>query len=102
VKSLEVLVAGRARVAIQRVGSWWKANRAAAPRLFEQELSGAFELIASTPLAGEEWPSKRIPGVRRWLLPKSLHYVYYTVDEEHAVVRVRMLWYAGRGRAPKL
>ena len=97
-----IVVAGRARIAISRVGAWWKANRTAAPRLFEEELAGAFELIANAPAAGEEWRSQRLPGVRRWLLPKSRYHVYYTADEQQSVVIVRMVWFASRGRGPRL
>lgn len=101
-KPLRVVIAGRARIAIKRVGSWWKANRGAAPELFGEELAYTFELISTAPRAGEEWASQRVAGVRRWLLPKTLYHVYYTVDEDQNVVVVRMLWHAGRGRAPKL
>jgi plasmid stabilization system protein ParE len=102
VKPCRLVVAARARVAIRRVDAWWKLNRGAAPRLFEEELAAAFELIANTPRAGKEWPSMRLPAVRRWLLSKTQYHVYYTLDDDEAVAIVRMVWYAGRGRGPRL
>jgi plasmid stabilization system protein ParE len=96
-----LVVAARARLAINRVDAWWKTNRSAAPRMFEEELAAAFELMANVPAAGEAWPSA-LPDVRRWLLPKTRYHVYYTTDANQAVVVVRMIWYAARGRSPRL
>ena len=98
---MTLVVTARARSAIRRIGEWWKANRDA-KRLFEIELADAFELITQTPGVGEPWSSQRVAGVRRWLLPKTHYHVYYTVDETRSTVAVRMIWYAGRGRQPKL
>ena len=97
-----LVVAGRARLALLRIGAWWRANRSAAPELFQVELSQAFDLIANMPSSGELWTSARRPGIRRWLLPKTRYHVYYSVDDASTTVTVRMLWYAGRGRAPIL
>jgi plasmid stabilization system protein ParE len=97
-----LVLAGRARLAVLRIGAWWKENRRAAPRAFDDELAHALELIALTPAAGEPWRSQKLPGVRRWLLEKTRYHVYYTADEESRTVTVRMVWYAGRKRGPKL
>jgi len=79
-----VVVAGRARLAIVCIADWWAANRPKAPHLFDEELQKTLELLAAAPTVGEAWPSKRVPGVRRWLLRRTRYHAYYTVDEEQA------------------
>ena len=96
-----LVVAGRARLAIDRASAWWKTNRTSAPDLFAFELTSAFELIVTAPAGGEPWPS-HTPGVRRWLLPRTRYHIYYVADATETLVTVRMLWYAGRQRGPKL
>ena len=101
-KPHRIVVAARARTAIDRVAAWWKANRIAAPHVFAAELGAAFELISNTPAAGEVWPSRKVPHVRRCLLKKTRYHVNYAVDDAAAAVTILMVWYSGRGRGPKL
>ena len=84
------------------IATWWAENRPAAPGLFHQELVHAFELLSRSPRLGEEWPSLKLPNVRRWLLRECRYHVYYTVDEARSVVVMRVVWAAMRGSTPRL
>lgn len=85
----------------KRRKTWWQQHRPAAPDLFERELTAALERIRAAP----NLPSAYRPGqfdvlVRRVLLPKTQHHVYYTIEPD--VIVVLSVWGARKGRDPKL
>ena len=69
--------------------------------MFLDELEATLELLANMPVSGRSAPSRRYPGVRRRLMPKTRYHVYYTVDEADQVVAVRSVWQGQRGRRPR-
>jgi plasmid stabilization system protein ParE len=85
---------------IRAIHAWWRAHRPAAPDLFQQELSEAFSLLASSPRIGQPYRSSSVAGVRRILLRATRYHVYYVFDE--AIVKVLAVWSAVRGRGPSL
>jgi plasmid stabilization system protein ParE len=91
-----------ADVQIEAVAAWWKANREAAPDLFGDELAGAVELLTHAPDLGKPVRHKRIPGLRRLLLPATRYHVYYVHEMEADEVVVLAVWNAVRGRSPRL
>lgn len=97
-----VVISTRAESAVERADAWWRDHRPAAPDLLFEELAGALELIARAPHSGAPHPSRRAPGVRRWLLPSTRYHVYYSIDDASRTVTVRTFWHAMRGRAPRL
>jgi plasmid stabilization system protein ParE len=64
---------------IRKESRWWRPNRTKAPRLFQEELRRAFDLIAVYPEAGAIAEDSSLPGVRRILLQATHHYLYYRV-----------------------
>jgi plasmid stabilization system protein ParE len=90
-----------ARQAIQ-ISDWWGANRPAAAGLFNDELRAAFRLLRESPGIGSSCPSERRPDLRRLLIQRTGHHVYYRVDERSATVHVLAIWSVQRGRGPGL
>ena len=95
-------ISPRAGQQIRTASKWWIANRTAAPTMLVDELEAAYTLIVDMPFAGEGVPHSRISGLRRVLLGRTQHYLYYVVSEDAAVVEVLSLWHTSRGRPPRL
>ena len=38
--------------------------------------------------------------MRRLLLPRTGHHIYFTIDEPASLVRVHAIWHASRGHGP--
>jgi hypothetical protein len=68
---------------------WWAENRTAAPSLFAQEFR-------------DGWPTARHPDLRRVLMPRTKHHLYFRVDVPRQVVQVLAIWGAPRGSGPML
>jgi plasmid stabilization system protein ParE len=93
--------APKALAEAKSIKTWWRANRPAAPDLFEQELNAALERIGSTPTLGASYEEGNLDvPVRRMLLPKTRNHVYFVVDGDDVVVV--SVWGAPKGRGPAL
>jgi plasmid stabilization system protein ParE len=95
-------VAPQAKTQIETIGAWWRANREAAPELFAHELANALERLTARPRSGVLYTKRRGPTIRRLLLPKTHHHVYFSYDEAADLVEVRAVWHAARGSGPTL
>ena len=97
---LPVAFQHRASLEVATIDAWWRANRSSAQDLFLTELERTLEAVALLPSLGAPAKSKRIEGVRRILLAKTRHYVYYrpTVN----AIEILALWHTSRGRGPGL
>jgi plasmid stabilization system protein ParE len=84
------------------LASWWRLNRPKAPEAVREELDRAFSLLTLQPHIGARARSERLAGVRRLLLSRVRHHVYYRVDEARHQVEVLALWHANRDRGPSL
>jgi plasmid stabilization system protein ParE len=89
-----------ADVQIREVDDWWRNNRTAAPDLFLDELTAAFDIISHAPEIGRPYRRSHVPGTRRLLLAKSRYHVYYV--REAVVAKVLAVWHARRGVGPPL
>lgn len=65
-------------------------------------MAEAIRQLADAPRSGSPYAAPRPAGTRRLLLRKSGYHVYYTVDDHRAVVTIRAIWHAARGRPPQL
>src|SRR5207302_817487 len=101
VTDYRVIVAARAITEIEKAASWWSGNRQSVSSLLVDELQQAFEQLSTAPRSGIAVATK-LQGVRRLLLPKCKYHLYYTVDDQHRVVKVRAFWHAVRRRGPRL
>jgi plasmid stabilization system protein ParE len=87
---------------IAEAARWWWENRSAAPELFVREFVDATARLSRTPEVGVPHRHRRIPGVRRLLLPRTRYHVYYVYQEERDEVWILSVWSAVRGRRPPL
>lgn len=99
---MKVRVTPRARQRLKSVKRWWRANRPAAPTLFDDELAKAMALLAVTPRMGVIYRTKNGDVIYRLLLRKTEQHVYYYVDDKAREVVVLTVWGVRRGRGPKL
>lgn len=95
-------VAPRAEAQIRAISEWWRANRQAAPDLFVQELATALDTLVGTPGGGAKYSERRGVEIRRVLLQRSRHHVYFSYDEQTDIVSVRAVWHGARGKGPPL
>ena len=70
------------------------------PSLFMDELAAIFEIIGDLPQVGRLYRASPVPGVRRILLPRTRHHVYYVPRADDIVVLA--IWHAQRGDGPPL
>jgi plasmid stabilization system protein ParE len=97
---LGVVFQRRAAREIEAVDEWWRAHRTAAPELFVSELDAMLSALALMPTLGSPAKGERAPGVRRVLLRRTRHHVYYRVRDD--VLEVLAVWHAARGAGPGL
>lgn len=90
----------RARREIETIDAWWRTHRPLSPDAFLGDVEHAFEALLVHPGLGAQARSTRIVGVRRILLPRTHHHLYYRVAGE--VIQVLAVWHASRGRPPGL
>ncbi len=99
---MKLRVGKRAQQQVKKIEAWWVEHRPAAPSLFLDELEGTFRYITEARDAGIRWPTPRRPTLRRILLPRTQHHVYFLIDEPTATVHVLAVWGAPRRMTPKL
>jgi len=85
---------------IREIDAWWRANRAAAPDLFFEELTKAFKLIEEAPYIGRLYRKSPVRNTRRLLLSRTRYHVYYVPLATE--VWVLAVWHAQRGAGPPL
>ncbi len=95
-------VSPRAQQQIRSARKWWFANRDKAPFAFDEDLDEMIELLEISPMMGTLILSKRTPNLRRVLLERSNHHLYYRTVDDDRLVEVLCLWYAGRADRPSL
>ena len=83
------------------INDWWRDNRDKAPDLFDREVAEAVQRLAATPMIGVVYAMSRGREVRRLLLKKTRHFLYYRV-EHNGDVEVITIWGAQRRFGPKL
>jgi plasmid stabilization system protein ParE len=98
----EIRLTPAAETSVARNSAWWRENRSSAPDLVEEEFAAACALLAEAPHSGRPVSRRRIPGLRRVLLPATRHHLYYVFDEAAGEVVVLALWSAIRRRGPRL
>lgn len=77
---------------IAMIARWWRKNRPAAPKLFEDELDAALVAISEHPEIGPRARLRKHPDGRFYVLQRSGYVVFYLVDaelQEVTIVRAR-------------
>jgi len=91
-----------ARRQVDRIDRWWREHRPAARDLFARELADARALIADMPEMGNPYAERQGVLVRRVLLARTHHHLYYEVDQKNEVVMILAIWGTQLGRGPRL
>ena len=99
---MKLQVGKRAQHQIRTIETWWVEHRPSAPMLFTDELERTFRHLCAIRDAGIRWPTPRRPALRRVLMPRSGHHVYFLPDDGTSTVHVVAVWGAPRGTAPEL
>jgi plasmid stabilization system protein ParE len=99
---VKLVISKRARRQIERIQGWWSEHRPAARGLFLDELAAAELQLRSTPELGSIYIEARAGVVRRVLLVKTRHHLYYRYRSDLDELTVLSVWGAPRGRAPTL
>jgi plasmid stabilization system protein ParE len=76
------------------------ASRHLSPTVLRAEVREALQLLSRHPEAGPR--DHDVVGVRRLLLSRSQHLLYYEVDHTRATIEIIALWHTARGGAPPL
>lgn len=80
--------------------AWWKGHRDER-ECFQEQLLEALSLLAHSPHVGRRVESRRREfTVRRLLLKKSRHLIFYSVDDRSGVVEVLRVWQANQEDPP--
>jgi plasmid stabilization system protein ParE len=98
---MKLRVTPRALAEAKRINTWWRRHREAAPDLFERELEAVLARAVLAPALGVVYEQDDLDvTVRRVLMPRTHHHVYYAVHGDEFVVL--SVWGAPKGRGPKL
>lgn len=98
---MSVRFSAEAHARFDAIQTWWRENRDKNPDLFDEEVAAAIQTLDGTPMAGEFYKRARGRDVRRILLKKTRHHMYYWVDDA-GHVEVITIWGAQRRHGPKL
>jgi plasmid stabilization system protein ParE len=99
---VKVRISARARRNIETIQRWWIENRPAAASLFLDELAAAETLLGTSPRVGRIYAVHRTGVVRRIVLEKTRHQLYYRYREDRDELVVLVVWGSPRERGPKL
>jgi len=94
-------ISKRARRQIEKIQGWWSENRAARS-LFLDELAAAERQLRTNPELGSAYSEQKTGTVRRVLLPKTHHHLYYRYRADRDELTVLCVWGAPKERGPKL
>lgn len=97
-----VVIVDVAEAQLLEIAAWWTANRHAAPDLVIEELERCVTLLESTPDAGMPFHRASVPGVRRLVMRKTRHFIYYIHDAARAAVYIIAVWGTAKGSDPVL
>ena len=81
-----VVVVDGAEAQLVESDSWWVAHRSSSPTLGIDEFERCVSLLEFSPDIGTRSHSATVPGVRRIVMTKTRHDVYYVHDETNEIV----------------
>ena len=72
-----VILVDAAEEQLDEIVEWWRTHREASPTLVMDEFERCVSLLESSPDAGARFHRSRVPGVRRLVMRRTKHHVYY-------------------------
>lgn len=98
--ALPYVIKARAVRELERLAQWWAENRTAAPGAVRLDLEGALFVLTRHPALGQEVVTGRPIQIRRHLLGRTQHWLYFRVKSD--VLEVLPVWSTRRGSDPKV
>ncbi len=89
---MKLEISKRARRQIEKIQGWWSENRPAARGLFLDELATAERHLRTNPELGSVYSEQKTGTVRRVLLPKTHHHLYYRYRADRDELTVLCIW----------
>jgi hypothetical protein len=98
---VQIVTSDKARRQLEKEDEWWSRNRDS-PDLFADDFEQALSHLKAAPDSGQQYCHVRGRLIRRWLMKKSRHHVYYWHDRTTDVLNILAVWSATRGHGPPL
>ena len=99
---MKFIISKRARRHIEKIQVWWAENRAGSPALFLDELAGVERRLRRNPTLGLVYTQHKSGVVRKVLMTRTSHHLYYRYLPERDELTVLAVWGAPKERGPKL
>ena len=80
--------------------TWWRENRNAQD-LFARELAATKMQLVTTPKIGIVWTIVRGRPVRKFLMPRTHHHIYYEIEASGDIM-IHSMWGAPKEHGPNL
>ena len=97
--ALRYVIKARAQREIERAAQWWAEKRLDAPGAARLDVESVLFILVHHPGFGHEVETGRPIQVRRYLMSKTQHWLYYRVKGR--LLEVVGVWSTGRGSEPK-
>jgi hypothetical protein len=97
-----VILVDPAEEQLHEIAEWWLTHREASLLLVMDEFDRCMSLLESSPDAGARFHRSSVPGVRRLVMRRTKHHVYYLHDEANALVYIIAVWGAPKVGPPVL
>ena len=97
-----VVVVDEAEDQLRIIDRWWRENRPLAPKLVLEEFSRCVSLLETAPDIGPRFRRSSVLGVRRLVMKRTKHIVFYVHDRANAIVHVIAVWGAPKEGTPIL
>ena len=98
--ALTYRIKARAKREIEKAAEWWSENRLAAPGAVRKDVEDALKILVDHPGIGTKVETGRSLQVRRFLLNRISHYMYYRV--RRAELEVLSVWHTSREHGPRV
>jgi plasmid stabilization system protein ParE len=97
-----VILVAKAAQQLREIDAWWRDHRPDAVTLVADEFERCVELLENTPGLGAPFRKTSVFGVRRLVMKKTKHLVYYVHDSVHSVVYIIAVWGMPKEGSPSL
>ena len=98
--ALAYRIKARAKREIAKAAEWWMENRLAAPGAVRKDIEEALAILVEQPGLGTKVETGRPIQVRRFLLDRTKHFLYYRV--RNTELEVLSLWHSSREHGPSV
>ena len=98
--ALPFVIKARAVRELERLARWWAENRTAAPGAARLDLEGVLFVITRHPALGHKVETGRPIQVRRYLMSRTQHWLYFRVKGN--LLEVLSVWSTSREGGPRV